>query len=369
MSNPTQTLDSVLSPSIVTLTRGNAESFFADLDRFGYTVLDTIEAQLQDWAKTQNASVANDRVALNEIVAVEVGEHAPFLSGYGNWVTYPWRKTAVHLLPPSIFRDVRLNRNREKMTLAEQNTLKTKVVGVVGLSVGNSIAVSLVQEGIVGEVRIADFDTLDLSNLNHLRATVLDLGLNKVTLAARQISEIDPYVKVVPYSNGLDEDNMDAFLTEGRPVDVLVEECDTFYVKVRIRERARAFGIPVVMATSDRGLFDVERFDLDPEAPLLGGVLGDLTSDGVRMLTGAEQEAVLFRFLGGRDQITRELRESIGELGKSIVSYPQLTEEINQGVSISLFAIRKILLNQPLKGGRYYVDLEALFARRLDESR
>ena len=30
------------------------------------------------------------------------------------------------------------------------------------------------------------------------------------------------------------------------------------------------------MATSDRGLVDVERFDLEPHRPILHGLLGDL---------------------------------------------------------------------------------------------
>ena len=54
-------------------------------------------------------------------------------------------------------------------------------------------------------------------------------------------------------------------------LDLVIEECDSLDMKVRVREEARARGIPVLMETSDRGLFDVERFDVEPERPLFHG--------------------------------------------------------------------------------------------------
>ena len=59
---------------------------------------------------------------------------------------------------------------------------------------------------------------------------------------------------------------------------MVVDECDDLEMKVRLREHARAAGRPVVMATSHRGMLDVERFDLEPERPTFHGLLGDVTS-------------------------------------------------------------------------------------------
>ena len=42
-------------------------------------------------------------------------------------------------------------------------------------------------------------------------------------------------------------------------------------IKAILREGARARRIPVLMATSDRGLVDVERFDLEPQRQILHG--------------------------------------------------------------------------------------------------
>src|SRR5690606_25672346 len=112
---------------------------------------------------------------------------------YGVWVYYPWSHRLVHLLDEKEFVEVRTNRNQYKITPEEQALLATKKIGVIGLSVGQSIALSLAMERLFGELRLADFDVLELSNMNRIRAGAQDLGLSKVVVAAREIAEIDPY--------------------------------------------------------------------------------------------------------------------------------------------------------------------------------
>lgn len=67
-------------------------------------------------------------------------------------------------------------------------------------------------ERICGELRLADFDLLELTNLNRIRTGVHNLGLAKVYSVAREIAEIDPFLKVVCFPQGLSEDNLDEFL-------------------------------------------------------------------------------------------------------------------------------------------------------------
>jgi len=63
-----------------------------------------------------------------------------------------------------------------------------------------------------GTFHLADFDELSLSNLNRLRAGVHEVGLNKTVIAARQMYEIDPYLEIARFPDGLHEDNLDSFL-------------------------------------------------------------------------------------------------------------------------------------------------------------
>ncbi len=92
------------------------------------------------------------------------------------WAYYPWRRTVVAVLGPRAFRAVRLDRNRNMITADEQARLGALRIGVAGLSVGHVIAHTLAAQGMCGELRLADFDRIELSNLNRVPATVFDLG-------------------------------------------------------------------------------------------------------------------------------------------------------------------------------------------------
>src|SRR5271156_5405724 len=210
------------------------------------------------------------------------------------WAYYPWRRTVVAVLGPRGFRAVRLDRNRNVVTTEEQARLGALRIGVAGLSAGHVIAHTLAAQGICGELRLADFDGLELSNLNRVPATVLDLGLNKAEVAARRIAELDPYLLVRVLDAGLTVDTVDEFL-DG--LDVVVEECDSLDMKASLREGARARRIPVLMATSDRGLLDVERFDLEPQRPILHGLVGDLNFARLHGMSSREKVPYMQRFL------------------------------------------------------------------------
>ena len=50
-------------------------------------------------------------------------------------------------------------------------------------------------------------------------------------------------------------------------------KCDSFPIKILSRLKARDYHIPVLMDTSDKGLIDIERFDLEPQRALFHGLL------------------------------------------------------------------------------------------------
>ena len=189
----------------------------------------------------------------------------------------------------------------------------------------------LAQERLCCELRIADFDLLDLSNMNRLRTSVLNVGEPKTRLCAREIAEVDPYLKVRVFPEGVRTENIERFVLEGGPLDLIVEECDTLPVKIAVREIARAHGIPVVMDTNDRGLVDVERFDLERSRPLLHGLLGEHTSTSVTTLDPAARLALFYGFFGGEDKVSKPFRESVKKIGRELCSYPQLSSDVHLG--------------------------------------
>ncbi len=169
------------------------------------------------------------------------GEHG---TGPGRWAYYPWRRTLVGVLDRAPFVRLRTDRNRNKITADEQVRLSALRVGVVGLSVGHAVAHTLALEGLCGELRLADFDEIEVSNLNRVPASLLDLGVNKAVVAARRIAELDPYLATSVCTAGVTPENLDGFL-DG--LDVLVEECDSLDVNAD-------FVATVEKVLADRGL-------------------------------------------------------------------------------------------------------------------
>lgn len=272
---------------------------------------------------------------------------------------YGWSRTLVHLLGPSEFTELRTNRNCYKIEPAEQAILRTKTVGVAGLSVGRASVVTMVLEGVGGRFRLADFDRLELSNLNRLRCSVADLGTNKAVLAARELFEIDPYVDVEVFEDGITDENLDTFLQGDGRLDLLVEECDELSMKLLLREHCRTLGIPVVMETSDRGLLDIERFDTEPSRPVLHGLVGDVAASSVRGLSDQEKVPFALKVLGVHS-MSPQLGASLVEIGESITGWPQLASAVALGGGLLCDASRRLLLGQLNCSGRFYLDLDDL---------
>jgi molybdopterin/thiamine biosynthesis adenylyltransferase len=271
------------------------------------------------------------------------------------WAYYPWRRSVVSILGPRSFRRVRLDRNRNLITAGEQDRLGSLRIGVVGLSVGHVIAYTLAAQGLCGELRLADFDGLELSNLNRVPATVFDLGVNKATVAARRIAELDPYVDVQVLTSGLTPETVDEFL-DG--LDIIVEECDSLDMKALVRESARARRLPVLMATSDRGLVDVERFDLEPDRPIFHGLLADANTAKLSGLTNRQKIPHVLRII---DAVSLSARgaASLIEVGHTLSTWPQLAGDVALGATALAEAVRRIGLAEPLSSGRVRIDIAA----------
>ncbi|MET7740974.1 ThiF family adenylyltransferase [Streptomyces sp. NPDC005385] len=279
---------------------------------------------------------------------------------FGSWVWYPWSGRLVHVLPEQEFRRVRTDRNRDKITDAEQRRLLERRIGVIGLSVGNSAALTCAMEGVGGSFRLADFDALGLSNLNRLRAGVHDLGVPKTVLCARQMYEIDPYLDIELWSEGISEETIEDFFGDTEhPLDLLIEECDTPWVKLAAREHARERRVPVLMDANDRGLLDVERFDDEPDRPFFHGRGGDLTAQALRELGPAGAMEYLLKICD-ESRLSPAMTDALARIGSTLSSWPQLASGVMLGGALVTDTARRILLGGPVASGRYYVDLEEL---------
>lgn len=333
----------------------------ADRDRFealrrsGCSVLDSTPLQLEDLADSRRPGLGREELegAVREL-AEEIGPRLV-------WVHYPWQRALVRALPAAEFVEVRSSRNRYKITPSEQGRLRRATIGVVGLSVGHSAAVNLALEGVGGHFRLADFDVISLSNTNRVPCRLSDVGVNKAVLAARRLYEIDPYLQVEIFAEGIRDRDIEPFFGGERPLDLLVEECDGLEMKVRLREEARRRRIPVVMDTNDRGLLDIERFDLEPERPIFHGLVPGIASETLRGLSTRDKVPFVLQLLQA-ERISPRLAASLLEIDETISGLPQLATGTSLGGALVADASRRILLDERVVSGRFYVDLRELTA-------
>ncbi len=315
--------------------------------------VDLVAEQLDELAEVRSVAFGEG----SHRAPAEARARAELLDGrpeatVGTWVYYPWSGVLLRLLEAARFRELRLDRNRDKITTAELAQLAKATVGVVGLSVGNAVALTIAQEGVAGTLVLADFDVLGTSNLNRVRAAVADVGLPKTVVAARQIAEIDPFIEVRCLHDGLTDANLGSFLDD---LDVVIDECDGLGMKLRLREAAKKRGLPVVMETSDRGTLDVERFDHEATRPLLHGLVPDLDLASIDGFDDGERLALVARMVGY--DVSTRAAASMLQIGATLSTWPQLASDVALGGATVCAAVRRILLDQPMTSGRRRVDL------------
>ncbi|MDZ5662733.1 adenylyltransferase/sulfurtransferase MoeZ [Nocardioides sp. S-58] len=147
--------------------------------------------------------------------------------------------------------------------MAGQKRLKNAKVLVIGAGGLGSPALLYLAAAGVGTLGIAEFDTVDESNLQRqVIHGVSDIDKPKGQSAKESIAEINPYVEVVLHPDRLDNDNvLDVF----RGYDLIVDGTDNFATRYMVNDAAYFLGIPYVWGS-------IYRFDGQASvfAPMLG---------------------------------------------------------------------------------------------------
>lgn len=339
-------------PERVTLARqADGPDQAAWLARFG-------NARVRDIYDIQVAELAEVRLpggsgqARDSFIA-DYGAREP-----GVWSYYPWLDVALRTVEPEALYELRTNRNRNLVTRAEQDRLRTAHVAIAGMSVGSNVLSALARHGIGGTFSLADRDDLATSNLNRTPGRLLDVGVPKCQLAARALWEVDPFASCVLYPHGLDDDTVGAFVADS---DVVFDEVDDFRVKVQLRLMARSHGKPLIMATNlgDTVLIDVERWDrpqdgLEPFNGQLDGVsVADLTRPG---LTPQDVSRFAAQVIGV-DNVPLRALASLPLINRELVGRPQVASTAAMAGGLAAMAARAVLLDAPLRSGRYRISL------------
>lgn len=137
--------------------------------------------------------------------------------------------------------------DRSEKLLGAENVEKLKKarVLVAGLGgVGSYALESVIRSG-VGEIGIADFDTVDISNLNRQLETLqTNIGEKKVDIFENRAKEINPDIIIHKYPVFINNENIDAL--EIGKYDLLIDCIDSVEGKLAMWKYCQQHNIPFV---------------------------------------------------------------------------------------------------------------------------
>ncbi|MBB2494510.1 molybdopterin-synthase adenylyltransferase MoeB [Aquipseudomonas ullengensis] len=137
-----------------------------------------------------------------------------------------------------------------QIDIAGQLRLKHSRVLIVGLGgLGSPVALYLAAAG-VGELHLADFDTVDLTNLQRqIIHDVSQVGVAKVDSAISRLSALNPQIRLVSHRTALDVDSLAAAVNA---VDLVLDCSDNFTTREAVNAACVAAGKPLVSGAAIR---------------------------------------------------------------------------------------------------------------------
>ena len=130
----------------------------------------------------------------------------------------------------------------------------------------------------VGELHLADFDTVDLTNLQ--RQIIHDsanVGESKVDSAMRRLRLLNPHIKLVAHRTALDADSLAEAVSA---VDVVLDCCDNFGTREAVNRACVAARKPLVSGAAIRLEGQLSVFDpRQPASPCYHCLYGHGSDD------------------------------------------------------------------------------------------
>lgn len=334
----------------------------APLEEQAFTIKDLYASQLSELFEIENPSLIFKK-DFKQLQKVFLEKNATNNIFKGDWVYFPWSKTLIRMLSEADFKKVLTARNKNLITEEEQEKLFESTISLTGLSVGSGIAATLAHMGIGGTFKIADFDTLDTSNLNRVRTGLTKVGEKKLKILTEELFEINPYITIIPYEEGLSDDNLKDFVKD---TDIIFEIIDDFKMKMKLRFEARKRRVPLMMLTNlqDSVLIDIERYDREENLPIFNGRIGNLEEEILSSEISKEDEKRFAIGIVGKENLPERLLASVQDIGKTLVGRPQLASTVSIGSGMAAYFARKIVLREGVPSGRTLVTFDSFIEHK-----
>ncbi|MFT7433875.1 MAG: molybdopterin/thiamine biosynthesis adenylyltransferase [Alphaproteobacteria bacterium] len=141
-----------------------------------------------------------------------------------------------------------ISRNSGFILEKEQDLLRNSTIAIAGMGgVGASHLVTLARLGF-SKFKISDMDIFETGNFNRQAgAFISTVNVPKVDAMKKMILDINPEAEIELFSDGIDSDNVDEFLSG---VDMFLDGLDFFVLNIRqeIFAKCHKMGIPAITA-------------------------------------------------------------------------------------------------------------------------
>jgi len=136
------------------------------------------------------------------------------------------------------------------------------IVGMGGL--GSPAAMYLASAG-VGHLILADFDMVELSNLQRqIIHSTEDIGRNKVDSAYDRLKQLNPDVTITRFKQVLDDDTLSDLVPQ---VELVIDGCDNFDTRFAVNRACVKYHKPLVSGAAIRFEGQVSVFMNDGNGP------------------------------------------------------------------------------------------------------
>lgn len=179
------------------------------------------------------------------------------------------------------------------------------IAGAGGL--GSNIAIALTRIG-VGHLKLIDFDSVELSNLNRQQFKLSQVGMPKVVALKQNLQEFNPFIDIQTAQVEVTHDNVPQLF---KSADIICEAFDNPAAKAMLLDAASEFypNKPLVMGTGMAGVHSSNTITTKHPRPNLY-IAGDGTSKGVEglmaprvMICAGHEANMITRLILGQTEI------------------------------------------------------------------
>ncbi len=260
-------------------------------------------------------------------------------------------------------------RNRNLISSSQQKKLRNTTVGLFGMSVGSHSALTWMTQSRADNIKIVDFDVLSASNLNRLRFGWGDIGQKKVDVVAKYLQTLNPFAQIITETD-VSSDSFVKLFDNVPKIQIVVDAIDGMRGKILLRKLAKERRLPLVSAADvgDNVMLDIERYDKNPQPEFFLGKVPGIEKIDFDSLSTIERKKLVIKLIGF-GQLSEEMLDSLLDIGDSLSTWPQLGGTAAMAGGLITNTIKKIVLGEDIRSGRYYLSLDNILVSNFNNTK